>query len=197
MLNLSNEEIVVLLRKEFDEDLFEYLVARFHPLFAKHYHRQRIADYDFDDYRQEGRLALIHSIEKYDNNKLNSFSNFFRIIYKNRIFNMYRKSVSESRGGNFYDLSLSHNIHRDQDESFTILESLEDPYQLSANKIVEIRDIKREFLMSLSLLEKAVFIYFYSSRSKEEIAQSLEVDYTQVQSALDRCRLKLRKLLAE
>lgn len=197
MRHLTNEEIVGSLQEEFNEDLFEELVRRFKPLFAKYFHQHRLADYELEDYYQEGRLALLDALSKYSSKRLQKFSGFFQIVYKNRAYNLYRDALSERRGGKYYDLPLL--VHRQdspQDE-FTILETYQDAYQLSVNKIVEMRDLKVTFINNLSYMERSVFIYYYSGKSQDEVAALLDIEKSQVRSALDRCRIKLRKMLME
>ena len=58
--------------------------------------------------------------------------------------------------------------------------------------MIELKEVHNLFIDSLSSLERKVFFNYQKGDSVREIAKQLVISETQVQSAYDRCRKKLK-----
>lgn len=188
------ETLVLLLKEEFDSEVFEHIIHRFMPLFKKVSQSYKVLNYDFEDYIQEGQIVMIEAIELFNPEKQDYFSPFFKALYKNRIYNLYRDERAYKRGGGIREVPLQYH-HSIEDEQFSLLDVLENFQEVPASKLAELNEANRLFRSKLSKLELEVFNYYMWGKHRLEVARLLNIQERQVQSAFERCRLKLKKVL--
>lgn len=188
---MTIEALVVGLKKEFNTDVFEHIVNRYVPLYKSCFNQIKVPNYDLEDYYQEGQIIMLEAIDMYDPAKQHRFSGFFKLLYKNRIINLCRADQAYKRGGGIRELSLEYQSNKSQSE-INLLDQIENHYHISAQDMIELKEVHNLFIDSLSSLERKVFFNYQKGDSVREIAKQLVISETQVQSAYDRCRKKLK-----
>ncbi|HJG47353.1 MAG TPA: sigma-70 family RNA polymerase sigma factor [Facklamia tabacinasalis] len=191
MKTMTIEALVVGLKKEFNTDVFEHIVNRYVPLYKNCFNQIKVPNYDLEDYYQEGQIIMLEAIDMYDPAKQHRFSGFFKLLYKNRIINLCRADQAYKRGGGVRELSLEYQSNKSQSE-INLLDQIENHYHISAQDMIELKEVHNLFIDSLSSLERKVFFNYQKGDSVREIAKQLVISETQVQSAYDRCRKKLK-----
>ncbi len=188
---MTIEALVVGLKKEFNTDVFEHIVNRYVPLYKNCFNQIKVPNYDLEDYYQEAQIIMLEAIDMYDPAKQHRFSGFFKLLYKNRIINLCRADQAYKRGGGVRELSLEYQSNKSQSE-INLLDQIENHYHISAQEMIELKEVHNLFIDSLSSLERKVFFNYQKGDSVREIAKQLVISETQVQSAYDRCRKKLK-----
>ena len=188
---MTIEALVVGLKKEFNTDVFEHIVNRYVPLYKSCFNQIKVPNYDLEDYYQEAQIIMLEAIDMYDPAKQHRFSGFFKLLYKNRIINLCRADQAYKRGGGIRELSLEYQSNKSQSE-INLLDQIENHYHISAQEMIELKEVHNLFIDSLSSLERKVFFNYQKGDSVREIAKQLVISETQVQSAYDRCRKKLK-----
>lgn len=188
---MTIEALVVGLKKEFNTDVFEHIVNRYVPLYKNCFNQIKVPNYDLEDYYQEGQIIMLEAIDMYDPAKQHRFSGFFKLLYKNRIINLCRADQAYKRGGGIRELPLEYQSNKNHNE-ISVLDQIENHYHISAQDMIELKEVHNLFIDSLSSLERKVFFNYQKGDSVREIAKQLVISETQVQSAYDRCRKKLK-----
>lgn len=188
---MTIEALVVGLKKEFNTDVFEHIVNRYVPLYKNCFNQIKVPNYDLEDYYQEGQIIMLEAIDMYDPAKQHRFSGFFKLLYKNRIINLCRADQAYKRGGGIRELPLEYHSNKNHNE-ISVLDQIENHYHISAQDMIELKEVHNLFIDSLSSLERKVFFNYQKGDSVREIAKQLVISETQVQSAYDRCRKKLK-----
>ena len=191
MKTMTIEALVIGLKKEFNTDVFEHIVNRYVPLYKSCFNQIKVPNYDLEDYYQEAQIIMLEAIDMYDPAKQHRFSGFFKLLYKNRIINLCRADQAYKRGGGVRELSLEYQSNKSQSE-INLLDQIENHYHISAQDMIELKEVHNLFIDSLSSLERKVFFNYQKGDSVREIAKQLVISETQVQSAYDRCRKKLK-----
>ncbi|XJS10608.1 ECF-type sigma factor [Aerococcaceae bacterium WGS1372] len=190
----SIEELVVMLNNEFDADIFEHLVRRFIPLFNKNLKRAPWFNFDFDDYFQEGQIIMYEAIKTFDRTKIKYFTSYYNALYNNHISNIHRSGRALKRGGGIQELPLQYQSDKTQDE-VNLLEVLQIQTQLTTPQVFELREVSTKFISKLSKFELEVIMANLAGISRAELARRLRVKESQIQSAFERSRDKLKRLL--
>lgn len=192
---MTNEVLIMMLQKKFKEDIFEQIFNRFKPLYLKLYGKNYVPELEKDDYFQEGRIVLLDAISLFDITKTKYFAPFYQVLYKNHMFNIIRRLSAEKRGGTKTTYSLKMFNSQDNGVDFTLLDVMEDDNTLPPYKSVEIRESLSHYVTSLSDFEKLIFAAYLKGMSRKAIAVKYQMSYSQVQSAIERCRDKLKRHL--
>lgn len=190
----SMNELVVELKNDFNAEIFRYLVRSFIPLYKKNLISAPWFDFDLDDYYQEGQIIMQEAIEKFDPHKNGTFSTYFITMYSNHISNIHRKGRTKKRGGGIQELPLQYKVFQSQEE-IDLLEVIEDDFQLTTPQLFELREAARKFFKMLSGLEMEVLLSSLAGISRVELGRRLKIKDSQIQSAYDRARDKLKRLL--
>lgn len=191
----TDEKLVASLQKEYNEEIFGHLVRRYMPLFKK---SLRLAspwsEYELDDFFQEGQIAMHEAVMTYNPQKSEFFSGYFRTVYDNHMANLYRKDSALKRGGGIQEISIYYKNSQSQDEQ-NLLDTFDLGRVMPTDQIFEIREVNYEFFSVLSKLELEVIICNLLGMPKEDVAKKLKLKESQIQSAYERSRNKMRKLL--
>lgn len=188
------DELVATLNIEFNADVFEHLVRRFKPLFKKYMNKAPWFDFELDDYYQEGQIIMYEAIQTYDQNKIKYFTPYYKAMYSNHISNILRSGRALKRGGGIQELPLQYQSFQTEDE-IDLLEVLSLNVQLTLFQVVELREVSDRFVRMLSKLELEVIMSSLAGISPRDLAQQLNVKESQIQSAYERSRNKLKRLL--
>ncbi|MCW6666126.1 sigma-70 family RNA polymerase sigma factor [Aerococcaceae bacterium NML190938] len=195
---MTNEEIVSKLQVQFEDVLFIELYRRFKPLIYSGIKLYKIPLFTPADYCQEGRIALYHAVQRYDENRNAHFARFVQLVYKSHMYNIFRYETAKKRGGREGKHSFEYRIYeRPLYEEGSVLEVKEQTLFFQPEDRVMVREQTHSYFTRLSKLERKVFVHFLQGMDMEEIAESLQIPATKVGSAYDRCRQKLRKMLRD
>lgn len=73
----------------FDSVAFEEMFNQYIPVVYSMQNRYKIRDFDFDDWLQEGRIALNDAIQSYRKNRGTTFGLYYKMIFENRVRSLY------------------------------------------------------------------------------------------------------------
>ncbi|UUX33038.1 RNA polymerase sigma factor [Fundicoccus culcitae] len=194
---LTNEELVLQLQKNFDVDKFEILFKRYLPLFLKYRSLYKVTYFDTDDYLQEARIAILKAIKVYDCVRSPYLSALIQSVYRYHLINMMRESQTVKREKDFQNLPFIDIVYSKNGKDTLIdgVELIENKYTLQPPEIFEIQEKSNDYLQSLSRLEKRILQLYLDNYSHREIAEITGIRFDQVQNAFDRLRRKLFAIL--
>lgn len=192
---LTNEELIEQLQEEFEEDFFNELFNRFMPLYRKCLKKYPILDFEFDDYLQEGRIALLTVIENFNSNSNYYVASYFARVYENRLINYMRMMAAKKRENQTNALSLSEAISKNDNNegSFTYEDIVFENFPDISDYIIA-KDSLENLIKDLSDLEKEVLCrkMLEEDNSLSNIAKILGVNKRVVENAMARCRRKCK-----
>lgn len=188
--NDNELEILVMLLQCIDFDLFERLLERCEPTISILVNKYFIENYSRDDLIQEARKVLVIAVEKYNYRRGVRFAKYFYMQLSNHFKHLLRKQKAQKRKANSKTSSLDNlaekaGIHVKGTSS--IMSHPEDAMLA--------KEAFAGYLVELSPFEKDVFFLFLSGQSPEKIAAKSVLKFNQVQTAIYRCRMKLRDAL--
>ncbi|HHZ05521.1 MAG TPA: sigma-70 family RNA polymerase sigma factor [Clostridiales bacterium] len=180
----TDEQLAKLI-KQGNKQAFDDLTLRYMGLIRSKSTMYKVEAIDSDDFVQEGLLALLHSVQSYDENAKASFNTYASVCITNRFSSIVRGS------------------HRKKDIPSNMLVPLESQGMSSENTVASPEQdfIDRENYFSviqhiknvLSPLEYKVLTYYLSGSSYGDIGDILDLSVKTVDNALQRIRKKLKK----
>lgn len=172
----TTEEIfrLILEARQGDKNSQEKIISKYLPLVRRvvRYYGVSLNREDREDLFIDGLLALIRSINAYDDNK-GDFDNLAFITIRNAIFDFLR---------------TKHQL-RPLDETY------EDKFDIE--EYVSIKESIKEFECLLSPLEKKVFDLYLKGRKMREIAEALDRDYKSCDNAMQRIKKRAKEFLGK
>lgn len=179
------EKMVIDLRNG-DTTKFEPLFECFHPLVRKFIRQYRIRSMDKDDIFQEARIILHEAVKHYEHERASSFSTYYSILLKHRIFSLIRRETALKRTSDFESISLE---SLEKNSYFSPYEQV----NVSPEDIIQVNETFFETLDDLSKFERDVFCSYLAGQEKTEIAKEKSRSLQQIQRAYDRCVMKFKK----
>lgn len=172
-----------------DSRALEQLFQRYRPMLKKMQQRYYLHLLDADDWDREARLVCFRAAQRYREDTRLTFGRYYQRCLLCRIYTLIRRQNAKKR----------------QIDRHTVpLDKLEVKQQLSARgsfqsfNQVFIRANATDFIRQLSDLERAVF---YQELAIKHSASSAflvaEITDLQRRNALERCRRKLKRYLAD
>lgn len=197
ILQMTNEELVLHLQLDAANEIYcELLCKRFEPLFKRTATRWFVDGFSFDDYIQEGRIALLEAAQSFDPCTNRYFAPLVARTLEFRMSNLVRKRHAKKRGAGQKELPLG-GYHTSEELSI-ICEENAAFTSLYPEDIVAVQELHAAYFDRLSTLERAVhYVHQVLGYSVEETANALSVSTSSIRSASDRCRFKLAQVLAE
>lgn len=197
---LSNEELVLRLKAQPDtqlDDDFELLHSRFTPLYCKMSTTIKIVDFDIEDYKQEGRIALHKAIQSFDPSQGKYFASYFSQIYKNRLINHHRRDNAKCRIPAHMIISLNHIKKSFKEDSTFKMENFLTDHSIQIFDHLIAKEQFIHYIETLSHLERKVLIHRMNQEdnSCKNIAKILNLHPRTVENALSRCWKKSKKYL--
>ena len=84
----------------------------------------------YEDFYSEGKIALLNSIQKYDNSYNNDKSTFYYTCIKNHIIvNVIKKTLRHKRKSNLTSISLNKNYKQSNEELLDLITYKINPYK--------------------------------------------------------------------
>ena len=168
MYNYNDNELLYLIREKHD-DALDIMFLKYSPLIKTRISKFRIQK-DYEDFYQEGLIALNIAISRYIDLYDKTFNKYFDLILQRKFIQILKKETN-----NFYNVVYIDelNIIHEEKEKYT------------SNKTYQIG--------MLSDFEKHIFKFYSEYNLKAgEIANKLNIDVRRVYNALNRIKKKIR-----
>jgi len=167
--NDYNDYELIELIKENNEEAIDIMYQKYEGLIKNRVNRFKIKPSMFEDFVQEGRLALNKAIHTYKMDSNKTFNKFFDMVLQRRFITLLKQNQKD-----FYNIVYV-------DDVFSLIQ--EDPHE-------SLKDPLDENLMTE--LERKVYRYRFIEQFKpREIAQMLKIDPKQVYNACNRIKKKV------
>ncbi len=169
--NLYNDNELIYLIRNGNEEALNIMITKYEPLIKSKIKKFNVESSSYDDYLQEGRLALLKAVERYNTESPKTFNRYFDIILQNRFISLYRIHKHELQMVMFETLDVID--YRNQEESLT-LELIENtPLSKTEKNIIDMRVAKemsiKEIAETLNLTEKQVYNALARARQKIKV----------------------------
>lgn len=174
--------------KSSDSNAFVELAARYLSLVKIKAARYRSAMLEADDLCQEGLMGLLNAARSYDPVSGASFRTYAGVCINNRMIMACRTAASKK------NLPLKNFVSLSEDDSAI---GMQDSTANPETVFIDSEDLKlfRQYLeKALSPLEQRVLMLYLGGSSYSEIAAKLGITSKTADNALQRVRLKLKKL---
>lgn len=199
----TDEQLLEKLRDK-DEKIFEYLTEKYKGLVRALANKYYLAGGDKEDLVQEGMIGLFKAIRDYRPDRNASFYSFAVLCVKRSLYTAITRSQSKSnRPLNEY-ISLSTDADADmagKEGTQTLLDALEAESMFTPEQVVLDQDFLNDFAQQstehLSETEYKVMNLLLEGKTYQEIAQILSISPKSADNAIQRCRQKLKKILAK
>lgn len=149
---------------------------------------------EYSDLYQEGMLGLSEAIEGYKESKETKFSTFANLCIERQIFSILTKGSRKKH--NILNESLS--LDNTYDDNVSLLNFVfdrdSDPSIYLENK-ESIEELYKNIVNNLTELEKEVFNLKLKGFNYKEISEILNKSYKSVDTALQRIKTKIKKIL--
>ncbi|MGX7349811.1 sigma-70 family RNA polymerase sigma factor [Dolosicoccus paucivorans] len=197
IVEMSNEELALYSQVDLQNEVYcEALCKRFEPLFKKGVTRWFVDGFTYDDYLQEGRIAVLKAARSFDPCTNRYFAPLVARTFHNRMSNLVRRRHAKKRGLGQKELSLG-SYHEAEEYNF-ICEDQAAFRSLHPGEIIVIQELHTDYFSRLSTLERAVHYHHQIlGESVEEVMKSLGISKIAARGAIDRCRVKLIQILNE
>lgn len=119
--------------KEFDEDTFEKMFSQYLPVVYSMQSRYAIRDFDYDDWLQEGRIALNDAMNSYRQGRGTTFGLYYKMIFENRIRSLLRRQQAKKRLRSNKRSRLKKSEWKLLVNSFNIMDSWKKIFALASN----------------------------------------------------------------
>lgn len=175
-----------------DDMAIKNLFEKYFPIVRSMQKKYYLRGLDYDDYRQEGMISFVSSVQSYDNERSISFGSYFRMNLDRKFCSLLRKQCAQKRRLDIASVSIDEmsEIYGDAcyiAEDLVTYHSFGDIFQ---------RERLNTFHEELSYFEKKVFEHYLDGVSTANISNNLECGSVKVKSAIDRIRRKLRAHMA-
>ena len=147
MIHQYNDNELLYLMWEKDDHALQLLFVKYQNLIHKRLHAFRIKSRNYDDFFQEGMMALNDAINSYNTFHNKTFNKYFDLILQRRIIHVLRKERDY-----FYSVQLSEDMswvleeektsYFSQDYGFNLIEAIVFDLKIRKNyRISEIKEI--------------------------------------------------------
>jgi RNA polymerase sporulation-specific sigma factor len=164
-----NDYELIELIKENNEEATEIMYQKYDSLIKNRVSRFNIKPSMFEDFVQEGRLALNKAIQTYKMDSAKTFNKFFDMVLQRRFITILKQNQKD-----FYNIVYVDDVFSliGEKSNDTVLESIDDS--------------------DFTQLEKQIYQYRYMENYKpREIAEILKMDAKQVYNACNRIKKKI------
>lgn len=193
--NDYNDNELISYIAEGNEDANNLLIEKYKPLITKM--ATKVLPYcrsnglELSDLVQEGMIGLNHAIERYHEQKDILFYTYAKVCIK-------RKMLSVAAGSNrSKNKILNESISYDDDET-KLIKVLKDNTPSPEEVIIDLeyqKDLIDKIKLELTDFENQVFELLISGFQRQEIADLLDKDKKSIENAVQRIKLKIKKVL--
>lgn len=195
----ENDFELVYLIEENNEDALNILYDKYKPIIdmkTKRYIKYASKlGLEYNDLFQEGMVGLSEAINSFRAQKDVQFKTFANLCIERQIFSALKKASRKKHNVLNESLSLDDSINEDDT---TLLDFIFDKNS-DPSIYIETKESKRELFKeidkSLTPFEKEVFNLKINNFDYKEISQLLNKSYKSIDSAIQRIRIKVKKIL--
>lgn len=170
---------------EIDGTAFEEMFSQYMPVIYNMRSRYSIRDFDYDDWLQEGRIALNDAMHSYRNDRGTTFGLYYKMIFENRIRSLLRRQQAQKRFAQQQAISIEKVGTDVFNEHFQYQELIEENMCIS--------EVLLTGGLSLSSLENRALYYYLKGEEPPMIAQRLNESEKAICNALNRTKNKIKK----
>lgn len=196
-----NDNELLYLIKDSSEEAHEILYKKYEPIISikvkKYVNIAKRIGLEYNDLFQEGLIGLSEAIKSYKDNRETSFSSFANICIERKIISSLERFNSKKNSALNESFSLD---APDDINGKTVIDKLYDLKEDPGMEIVNNESAKDLFDLlnkELSPFEKTVFELKLNGLDYKEIALLLEKSYKSVDGALQRIKIKIKKVINE
>lgn len=190
--NLSDNELIKLVKDKKDDNAFNTLLKRYEKLIngkAYQYFKSNYSSLEFNDIKQEVVLAFYSAVLTFDVNQNNTLTTYASRCIDNRIINVMKAEknfINKVTSSNIIEYSLS------SDENMIDVESSPEELLIKKDTIEQLIDIINKFLTQN---EKDVLIYKLRGLSYEEISKIMNISKKDVDNLYTSIKRKIKSKL--
>lgn len=170
---INDYEIIYLIQTYPNHPIFDLLITKYQKLIYKNIHMMSVSEYEFDDFYQEGIIALYTTAIKFSEEYNKTFMRLFELVLKRRYIRIKEKKKLVL----FEDYDFINTLVMEDNKELT-LEVLENSIKNNLEKIV----YEKHFILGHSI---------------KTITNDLKCDSKQIYNAIYRIKDKYRKILKE
>ncbi len=187
MVQFSDSQLAAMINGG-DSNAFVELTARYLSLIKAKAFRFRIPGLETDDLCQEGLMGLLNAARTYDASGGASFKTYAGVCISNRMIMACRAAAGQKNVSFHNCVSLN-----DRDADVQMFDQSSDPEMLviDSENLQQMRQCMND---TLTQLEQRVLMFYISGCTYSEIAAQIGTTPKAVDNALQRARLKLKKL---
>ncbi len=189
LLELNDDELIYIVNTDNtnSQSAFNVIMSRYIDIIRFKAISYRGANTEFDDFVQEGLIALLNAVKSYDKDREAAFATYANICIERRFYSVYK---SEKRLKNIPKdaiVTLSdEGIISSQYSNANPLENIIEQEELNT--------LTNHIKSSLSDFENSVFSYYLNGYSYEEIGKKLNKTSKSIDNAIQRIRKKLKSI---
>ncbi len=198
--DIDDFELIYLIGER-NEEALNILYDKYKPIIdlkAKKYLKYgKKIGLEYQDLFQEGMLGLSEAISSFKDDKKAQFKTFANLCIERQIFSLLKKASRKKHTLLNDSVSLDESINENDNTLLDIFfEEGKDP-----SEMIEFKENKRELFKKiyqvLTPLEREVFDLKTNNFDYNEISRLLNKSYKSIDSAIQRIRLKVRKIIEE
>lgn len=197
---MSDEELILMYR-DGEEEAVGFIMNKYKNLVRKKAGSMYILGGDREDLIQEGMIGLFNAVRDYDMGRDVNFYTFAELCISRQIYTAVQASNRKKHLPlNTYISIYGPNLESDKDNEDYVLRNvrLTETEKNPEEMVIEQEDMERmenAILRELSELEKQVFELHLTGMTYIEIAKVLGRDGKSTDNALQRMKMKIKKIL--
>lgn len=194
----ADEELIDRLRRG-EAGIMDYICDKYKNLVRKKAKSMYILGGDNEDLIQEGMIGLFKAVRDYDAGRDASFFTFAELCISRQLYTAVQASRRKKHAPLNTYISLSTEAYEDRESGRELLEQLtvgigQNPEEAFLDK-ERVADLEERIQKELSTFENQVLDLYLTGMSYTQIAKVLGRDEKSTDNALQRLKLKIRKLL--
>lgn len=187
--NYTDEELIDLLREDFDPDIVEYLMVKYKPLVLAKTRMLFLTGGERDDLIQEGMVGLFKAVRDYRPGSSASFATFAGLCVERNIYQAIEKSQRLKNRPLNEAMSMS-----EMEDQASRKDMHLDPADIMIGQ-ENAGVLRKRISECLSRLENQVLDLFLEGKDYREIAEITGRTPKSIDNALQRIRQKVKMLL--
>lgn len=184
----NDYELIYLIREQSEEAL-ELLIKQYNPLIGKIASCYRLKVAEYEDFFQEGLMGFVKSIYSYNEYSESTFYSYALTCVKNAIITAFRKLHRSTKFEYTMIGDLDCGSFIAEQELYSYMESFHNTIndKMMLEKVMADKKILSDF-------EKACLKHYLLGHNYNEISLILSMPPKKVDNAINRCKLKLKKI---
>ena len=197
ILDQKSDEELVRMYQEGEIEIGAYLIKRFYPLILSCSRHLFLAGAENEDLYQEGTVGLFQAFRDFDCERNVKFSTFASMC----IIRQQSKAIEASNRLKHQPLNNYLSIYEDSSDHVALIDTLssheyDDPLMLFT-EAESYKELMGRIKNELSKLENQVFDLYLKGNNYKQIAVILNKDDKSIDNAIQRMRVKVKKILMD